>query len=197
MLVCTHATFRFAFDELGVEAFDNRLIAIDEFHHVSADPDNRLGAQLGAADRTGQGAYRRHDRQLFPRRCRSPCWHRRMRIEFEPVTYTYYQQLNGYEYLKTLDIGYSFYTGPYTEKISGVLDPTVKTIVHIPSVNSRESTEGQAPRGRGHHEPPRRLAGRRSRNRFSPHARRWTARSSRLPIWSTMIPPSATAWWQR
>src|SRR3546814_13228920 len=43
------------------------------------------------------------------------------------------------EYLKTLDIGYSFYTGPYTEKISALLDPTVKTIVHIPSVNSRES----------------------------------------------------------
>lgn len=30
-LVCTHATFRFAV-ELGIEAFDNRLIAIDEFH---------------------------------------------------------------------------------------------------------------------------------------------------------------------
>ena len=59
--------------------------------------------------------------------------------KFETVTYTYYQQLNGYEYLKTLDIGYSFYTGPYTEKISALLDPTVKTIVHIPSVNSRES----------------------------------------------------------
>ena len=46
VLVCTHATFRFAFDELGVEAFDNRLVAIDEFHHVSADAGNRLGAQL-------------------------------------------------------------------------------------------------------------------------------------------------------
>ena len=43
-LVCTHATFRFAVDELGVEAFDNRLIAIDEFHHVSSNPDNKLGA---------------------------------------------------------------------------------------------------------------------------------------------------------
>src|SRR3546814_9971889 len=58
--------------------------------------------------------------------------------KFETVTYTYYQQLNGYEYLKTLDIGYSFYTGPYTEKISALLDPTVKTIVHIPSVNRSE-----------------------------------------------------------
>lgn len=47
-LVCTHATFRFAVEELGAEAFDNRLLAIDEFHHVSANPDNRLGSQLGA-----------------------------------------------------------------------------------------------------------------------------------------------------
>src|SRR5262245_50672702 len=39
VLVCTHATFRFAVDELGVEAFDDRLLAIDEFHHVSANPD--------------------------------------------------------------------------------------------------------------------------------------------------------------
>src|SRR5690554_366955 len=30
ILVCTHATFRFAVDEYGVEAFDNRLIAVDE-----------------------------------------------------------------------------------------------------------------------------------------------------------------------
>ena len=47
-LVCTHATFRFAVEELGIEAFDNRLIAIDEFHHVSSNPDNKLGSQLGA-----------------------------------------------------------------------------------------------------------------------------------------------------
>jgi hypothetical protein len=47
VLVCTHATIRFAMDELGIEAFDDRLIAIDEFHHVSANPDNKLGSQLG------------------------------------------------------------------------------------------------------------------------------------------------------
>ena len=35
-------------DELGVDAFDDRLIAVDEFHHVSANPDNRLGAHLRA-----------------------------------------------------------------------------------------------------------------------------------------------------
>ena len=47
VLVCTHATFRFAVEALGLAAFDNRLIAIDEFHHVSSSPDNKLGSQLG------------------------------------------------------------------------------------------------------------------------------------------------------
>ena len=47
VLVCTHATFRFAVDAYGVEAFDGRLIAVDEFHHVSANPDNKLGLHLG------------------------------------------------------------------------------------------------------------------------------------------------------
>lgn len=138
VLVCTHATFRFAFDELGPEAFDNRLVAIDEFHHVSADAGNRLGSQL--AQLIGRekahvvamtGSYFRGDA--------IPVLAPEDEAKFETVTYTYYQQLNGYEYLKTLDIGYSFYTGPYTEKISALLDPTVKTIIHIPSVNSRES----------------------------------------------------------
>ena len=47
VLVCTHATFRFAIDKFGVEAFDDRLIAVDEFHHVSANPDNKLGIASG------------------------------------------------------------------------------------------------------------------------------------------------------
>ena len=138
VLVCTHATFRFAFDELGGEAFDTALIAIDEFHHVSADAGNRLGAQL--AQLIGRdkahivamtGSYFRGDA--------IPVLAPDDEAKFETVTYTYYEQLNGYQYLKVLDIGYSFYTGPYTEKISALLDPTIKTIVHIPSVNSRES----------------------------------------------------------
>ena len=29
-----------------MEAFDDRLIAVDEFHHVSANPDNKLGLHL-------------------------------------------------------------------------------------------------------------------------------------------------------
>ena len=61
--------------------------------------------------------------------------------KFDTVTYTYYEQLNGYEYLKQLDIGYFFYNGSYTEDLLKVLDPAEKTIVHIPNVNSRESTK--------------------------------------------------------
>jgi hypothetical protein len=37
--VTTHATFRFAVEELGVATFDNCLIAVDEFHHVSSSRD--------------------------------------------------------------------------------------------------------------------------------------------------------------
>src|SRR5436305_4101147 len=67
---------------------------------------------------------------------------------FDTVTYTYYEQLNGYQYLKQLDIGYYFYAGSYLTKnseidksIFDVLQPGEKTIVHIPNVNARESTK--------------------------------------------------------
>jgi len=139
VLVCTHATFRFAVDELGVEAFDNCLIAVDEFHHVSANPDNRLGAQLAqfiARDKSHivamTGSYFRGDAEAVL----SPGDEAR----FVTVTYTYHEQLNGYEHLKTLDIGYFFYAGSYLDSIMKVLDPDLKTIVHIPNVNAREST---------------------------------------------------------
>lgn len=137
-LVCTHATFRFAVEELGIEAFDNRLLAIDEFHHVSSNPDNKLGSQLGdfiARDRVHlvamTGSYFRGDSEavLAPAE----------EAKFETVTYTYYEQLNGYRWLKSLDIGYFFYTGRYVDAVAKVLDPTLKTIIHIPNVNARES----------------------------------------------------------
>ena len=140
VLVCTHATFRFAVDQYGVEAFDNRLIAVDEFHHVSANPDNKLGLHLGqfiSRDKAHivamTGSYFRGDAEavLIPE----------AEAKFDSVTYTYYEQLNGYEYLKTLDIGYYFYSGSYADDILNVLDPAEKTIIHIPSVNSRESTK--------------------------------------------------------
>ena len=140
VLVCTHATFRFAVDAYGVEAFDDRLIAVDEFHHVSANPDNKLGQHLGQfieRDKTHivamTGSYFRGDAEavLAPQD----------ESRFDTVTYTYYEQLNGYEYLKQLDIGYFFYSGSYIDDILNVLDPDKKTIIHIPNVNSRESTK--------------------------------------------------------
>lgn len=140
LLVCTHATFRFAVDQFGIAAFDDRLIAVDEFHHVSANPDNKLGVHLGdfiARDKVHivamTGSYFRGDAEavLAPQD----------ESRFDTVTYTYYEQLNGYEHLKQLDIGYYFYSGSYADDILKVLDPAEKTIVHIPNVNSRESTK--------------------------------------------------------
>jgi hypothetical protein len=140
VLVCTHATFRFAVDEFGIEAFDNRLLAVDEFHHVSASADNRLGSHLTEFLKRDKvhivamtGSYFRGDA--------APVLLPEDEAKFETVTYTYYEQLNGYEHLKALNIGYFFYTGRYLEAIEAVLDPSKKTIVHIPSVNSRESTK--------------------------------------------------------
>ena len=140
VLVCTHATFRFAVDKFGIDAFDDRLIAVDEFHHVSANPDNKLGAHLGALVARDKvhlvamtGSYFRGDAEAVL----SP----EDEARFDTVTYTYYEQLNGYKYLKTLDIGYFFYSGSYADDILKVLDPNEKTILHIPNVNSRESTK--------------------------------------------------------
>ncbi len=140
VLVCTHATFRFAVEQFGIESFDGCLIAVDEFHHVSANPDNVLGnymADLIERDKAHivamTGSYFRGDADavLMPED----------EAKFETVTYTYYEQLNGYTYLKHLDIGYFFYSGSYADDILKVLNPEEKTIVHIPSVNSRESTK--------------------------------------------------------
>lgn len=138
ILICTHATFRFAVEKFGVEVFDDRLIAVDEFHHVSANPDNKLGdhiRQFMNRDKVHiiamTGSYFRGDSEAV--------LHPDDESKFDTVTYTYYEQLNGYEYLKQLDIGYYFYSGSYTDEIIEVLNPEEKTIIHIPNVNSRES----------------------------------------------------------
>ena len=113
---------------------------MDEFHHVSASDDNILGKQLNefiSRDRVHvvamTGSYFRGDAApiLLPEH----------EAKFDTITYTYYEQLNGYKYLKTLDIGYFFYSGSYADDILKVLDPNEKTILHIPNVNSKESTK--------------------------------------------------------
>jgi len=140
VLVCTHATLRFAIDRFGVEVFDNRLIAVDEFHHVSTNPDNKLGEhvrQFVARDKTHlvamTGSYFRGDAEAV--------MHPDDESRFQTVTYTYYEQLNGYQHLKQLDIGYFFYSGSYMDEILNVLNSNEKTILHIPNVNSKESTK--------------------------------------------------------
>lgn len=138
-LVCTHATLRNAFDQLGPEAFEGICVAIDEFHHVAVGDDNVLGdvvRQLMNNRNTHivamTGSYFRGDGQpiLLPEE----------EARFTKVAYTYYEQLNGYDYLSTLGIGYHFYRGTYLDAIHEVLDQDKKTIVHIPNVNSNEST---------------------------------------------------------
>ncbi|MBN7817648.1 DEAD/DEAH box helicase [Algoriphagus pacificus] len=140
LLICTHATLRFASEELEEKVFDNCLLAIDEFHHVSADINNRLGdilrniMQKSSAHIIAMtGSYFRGDSV--------PVLPPEDEAKFEKVTYNYYEQLNGYNYLKSLGIGYHFYQGRYTEAILEVLDTDKKTILHIPNVNSGESTK--------------------------------------------------------
>lgn len=147
ILICTHATLRFAFDGLDEKKLDNTLIAIDEFHHVSADGDNRLGEVIrnimvksNAHIIAMTGSYFRGDNVpvLLPED----------EERFTKITYNYYEQLNGYEYLKSLGIGYHFYQGRYYTKqpekqlsaLGEILDENKKTIIHIPSVNSAESS---------------------------------------------------------
>ncbi|MGP4982018.1 DEAD/DEAH box helicase [Glutamicibacter arilaitensis] len=141
VLVCTHATLRFAFEKLAPEAFNGTVLAIDEFHHVSADTENsRLGALLRDVMNGSDvhivamtGSYFRGDSV--------PVLSPEDEAKFTPVTFNYYDQLNGYEYLHSLGIGHHFYQGRFTEAIEEVLDLDKKTIVHIPNVNSGESTK--------------------------------------------------------
>jgi superfamily II DNA or RNA helicase len=140
VLICTHATLRFAFEGLEETSLNNVLLAIDEFHHVSADGDNRLGEVLRTVMRKTTahvvamtGSYFRGDSV--------PVLAPEDEALFSKVTYNYYEQLNGYEHLKTLGIGYHFYQGRYISALSEVLDTDKKTILHIPNVNAGESTK--------------------------------------------------------
>lgn len=141
ILICTHATLRFAFEQIEESKFNDTLLAIDEFHHVSADKDSsRLGSLLHLIMNKSNahivamtGSYFRGDgvAVLVPED----------EAKFTKVTYNYYEQLNGYTYLKSLGIGYHFYQGRYTSAINEILDTNKKTILHIPHVNSVESTK--------------------------------------------------------
>ena len=140
-VVCTHATLRFAFERLAPEAFNGTVLAIDEFHHVSADTESsRLGALLRDV-MNGSDAHIVAMTGSYFRGDSVPVLASDDEAKFTPVTFNYYDQLNGYEYLRSLGIGHHFYQGRYTDAIGDVLDLEKKTIVHIPNVNSGESTK--------------------------------------------------------
>ena len=139
-LLCSLATLTYFFGKVkDISKFDDTLVAVDEFHHVSEDAENRLGNVIHSLMTESSchviamtGSYFRGDSVpvLSPEDER----------QFDRVTYTYYEQLNGYKYLKSLGIDYAFYSGKWVSAVKKLIDTDKKMIIHIPSVNSREST---------------------------------------------------------
>lgn len=137
ILVCTHATLLNSLSDADPELLDNVFFGIDEFHHGSADEDNQLGTfirkllnETSAHILAMTGSYFRGDAV--------PVMRPEDEAKFQPtINYNYYQQLNGYKWLKSLGIGYSFFQGNYLLAIPDVLDTTKKTLIHIPHPNSK------------------------------------------------------------
>ena len=140
VLVCTHATLRGAVAKYGVERFDGCLVAIDEFHHVSESEDSKLGEVCRSFVKRGgiqviamTGSYFRGDRaNILPRDIEE---------QFTRVTYSYYEQLASNKHLKRLEIREAFYIKDFFTVLHEALNVELKTIVHIPSVNSAASTK--------------------------------------------------------
>lgn len=136
-LICTHATLLNALQGVDAQKLDNVFLGIDEFHHGSADENNRLGSlirrllnETSAHILAMTGSYFRGDAV--------PVMRPEDEAKFQPtINYNYYQQLNGYKWLKSLGIGYSFFQGNYLTAIPEVLDTTKKTLIHIPRPNSK------------------------------------------------------------
>jgi len=152
ILLCAHATLRNGMKLIADNSFDNCLLAIDEFHHTSADADSGLGDIVRRIINHTSGHIVAMTGSYF-RGDGVPVLRVEDEAKFFPVTYNYYQQLNGYKYLKNLILGYHFYHGNYLEHLGEILDTTKKTIIHIPSVNSRAST------GIGKHDEVREIMG--------------------------------------
>ncbi|MGQ9411592.1 DEAD/DEAH box helicase [Streptococcus pluranimalium] len=142
ILIATHATLRFAAERLDASDFDDCLLAIDEFHHVSQDDNSVLGNTLRDVLKHSTahvfamtGSYFRGDSV--------PILEPADEKLFDRVTYTYYEQLEGYRYLKSFAMAYKFYRGKYIEALENLVDEFIdkKTIIHIPNVNSGESTK--------------------------------------------------------
>lgn len=136
-LICTHATLLNALNGIEADKLNNVFFGIDEFHHGSSDENNRLGSfirrllnETSAHILAMTGSYFRGDAV--------PVMRPEDEALFQPtINYNYYQQLNGYRWLKSLGIGYAFFQGNYLTAISDVLDTTKKTLIHIPHPNSK------------------------------------------------------------
>ena len=89
ILVCAHATLRNAAREMQDDSFNDTLLAIDEFHHTSADANSNLGDVVRRVmnNSTGHivamtGSYFRGDG--------IPVLRVEDEARFYPVTYNYY-----------------------------------------------------------------------------------------------------------
>lgn len=142
ILVCTHSTLRFAYEKIERDLFNRCLLAIDEFHHVSAERDNKLGELIRSIMSSTSAHIVAMTGSYFRGDCVAVLSPQDESL-FDKCTFNYYEQLNGYRYLKTLGIGFHFYNGKYYDALqtSEVLDLTKKTIIYIPNINSAESTK--------------------------------------------------------
>lgn len=139
IMICTHSTLRAAMSQVENEEVDDCFFGIDEFHHGSADAYNGLGELVrrlitftSAHIMAMTGSYFRGDATPILRP-------EDERLFLPAVNYNYYQQLNGYKYLKSLGIGYQFFQGKYITAIHEALDTTKKTLIHIPAVQGRDA----------------------------------------------------------
>lgn len=142
ILVCTHSTLRFAYEKIERDLFNRCLLAIDEFHHVSAERDNKLGELIRSIMSSTSAHIVAMTGSYFRGDCVAVLSPQDESL-FDKCTFNYYEQLNGYRYLKTLGIGFHFYNGKYYDALqtSEVFDLTKKTIIYIPNINSAESTK--------------------------------------------------------
>ncbi|MDR0899086.1 MAG: DEAD/DEAH box helicase family protein [Lactobacillaceae bacterium] len=142
VLLITHATLRFAYAKLTPEDFDNTLVAIDEFHHVSSDGKSVIGQVLNGllTNQTTHilamtGSYFRGDTQMIIDELDE--------TQFDKVDYSYKEQFEGYTYLKRFKMSYQFYRGNYLSSLFDLIDINDKSIIYIPRVNSNESTKSK------------------------------------------------------
>lgn len=101
---CTHATLRFAYEKVDDELkFEHVMLAIDELLHVSSEDSSVLGGALknimhkdSAHILDMTGSYFRGDSS---HNCTPED-----EQQFDKVNYTYYETLDGVQYLKTFGI---------------------------------------------------------------------------------------------